>query len=323
MLDLQILLILLCMTSEAFFAGMETGVISIHRMRLRHFVKKGSLNARMLQGYIEHPDRLLGTTLVGTNLSTVITSVTAASVAEHLFGHVGEIVSTAAVGFVVLVFSEYLPKAWFHSQPLKRCSLFAGAFRVAEIVLRPISKVILWISGLIVPHRKGSLADPRPFVTKEDLKILAQQGEKDGVLSPRERFMIHRVIELSGKKARQIMVPRDDIKFVQMDTSLRRFFDMARETDLRRMPVLDRHSGEFVGIINVFYALPALRKADEEPVCHFMRKPLFIADDTRVNDILPRMRRYRQPVCLVKDSSGQVCGLVTTEDVLQEVVGKL
>jgi len=160
-------------------------------------------------------------------------------------------------------------------------------------------------------------------VTREDLKILAQQGEKDGVLSPRERFMIHRVMELSGKKTRQIMVPREDIKFVHMDTALRRFFDLARETDFRRMPVCDRHSGEFVGIMNVFYALPALRKADEEPVCLFMRKPLFIADDTPVHDILPRMRRFRQPMCLVKDASGQVCGLVTTEDVLQEVVGKL
>jgi len=152
MLDLQILLMLFCMTSEAFFAGMETGIISIHRMRLRHFVKKGSLNARVLQGYIEHPDRLLGTTLVGTNLSTVITSVTAASVAEHLFGRLGAVLSTAAVGFMVLVFSEYLPKAWFHSQPLKRCSLFAGAFRAAEMVLRPISRVILWINRFIVPE---------------------------------------------------------------------------------------------------------------------------------------------------------------------------
>jgi putative hemolysin len=323
MLDLQILLILLCMVAVAFFSGMETGVISIHRLRLRRFVKMGSLNARLLQSYLDHPDRLLGTTLVGTNLGVVVISVTSASIAEHKLGRLGEVALTAITALVILVFTEYLPKAWFHSQPLKRCSRFASALRAADLILRPFSQLVVWLTRLILPGQQESFSKRPPFVTKDDLKLLAQEGEKDGVLSPRERFMIHRVIELSGKRARQIMVPREDMKLVYTDTPLREFFDIARESNLRRMPVLDRETGEFTGIMNVFYALQALRKATDEPVCLFMRKPLFISENSPVDDILPRMRRFRQPMCLVRDANGQVSGLVTTEDVLVEIVGKL
>jgi CBS domain containing-hemolysin-like protein len=323
MLDFPLFLTLFCMVTVAFFAGIETGVISIHRMRLRRFVKMGSRNASILQGYINSPDRLLGTTLVGTNLFTVIASVTAASLAGRLLGKTGEAVSTAVMGFALLVFSEYLPKAWFHSQPIRRCSRFAGALRIGEIVLLPLSRVIMWINNRILPGTQEAFSNPAPFVTKEDLKLLAQEGEKDGVLSPKERSMIHRVIELSGKTARQIMIPRKDIKCVNTDTPLRQFFDKAMGSNLLRMPVADRHSGDFVGIINVFYALPALARANEEPVCLFMRKPLFIPENTPVDELLPLMRKFRQPMCLVRNAEGAVSGLLTTEDVLKEILGNL
>lgn len=320
---LQFLFLCLCLVGEAFFAGMETGVISIHRMRLRHFVRRGARGARLLQEYLHDYDRLLGTTLVGTNVCVVVVSVVAASAAVQVLGHWGEACATAVVAVVVLVFGEYLPKAWFHSRPLERCARFVGALRIAELVLKPVASAVVWLTRWLVPGPEESFSKPAPFVTREDLKLLAREGEKDGVLSARERVMIHRVIELSGKRAAEIMTPRNEITLVHSDTTIRDFFETARKSNFTRMPVIDGSSGDFIGVINVFYVLSSAHKDMDQLVAEHVRRPLFVPEGMPVDDILPLLRRVRQPMGLVKNEAGDVTGLITTEDILEEIVGEL
>ncbi len=314
---------LACLMFGAFFSGIETGLISIHRLRLRHFVRRGESGARLLQGYLDHPDRLLGTTLVGTNLSVVILSVVATGLLAHLFGPVGEPLAAVSVSLAVLVFGEYLPKTWFHSRPLERCRRFVGVLRVAEVVLRPLAILIVGVSRLLVRGDKRSFSSPAPFVTRDDLKVLAREGERDGVLSPRERTMIHRVFELSGKRASEIMVPLEEVHHVQTDTTVEAFRTLVRETGRTRMPVFDSRRDAFVGVINVFQVFSGAAMEPGRTVEDFMRPAFFIRADMPVDDILPRMRRFRQPMCLVIDEEDCVIGLVTTEDILEEIVGAL
>jgi CBS domain containing-hemolysin-like protein len=221
------------------------------------------------------------------------------------------------------VFCEYLPKAWFHSRPLERSRRFAGLLHVSWMLLRPVSAVILWLTRWIVPSSRHAFSRPAPFVTREDLKDLAREGERDGVLSPKERFMIHRVFELSAKRAYQIMVPRAEMVAVQSGTPIAEFYEHARETRFTRMPVFDPERGVFAGVINVFYLLASQPVDSTRPVGPFCRPPLFIPHDMPVDEILPRMRRARQPMCLVVDENREVIGLVTTEDILEEIVGSL
>ena len=321
--SLHLVLIALCMMGTSFFSGIETGVISIHRMRLRHFIKQGSYRANLLQSFLDKPDRLLGTTLLGTNICVVVISVLSASLMSRLIGEWGEAVSTLVVSVVLLVFCEYLPKAWFHSRPLERCQRFAKLLAFWEAVFRPLSAAVVWLTKWLVPGGGEAFSQRAPFVTKEDLKVLAHEGEKDGVLSPRERSMIHRVIELSRKRASDIMTPRAEMTAVSHDVPLSEFFRIARRSGFTRLPVYGPDEDEFVGIINVFYTLSSLSLPDERRVADYVRPPLFIREDMPVDDILPRLRRSRQPVCLVKNESGKVTGLVTTEDILEEIVGKL
>ena len=319
----QLILILLCLMAGAFFAGMETGVISIHRMRLRHFVRKGAKSAKLLQSYLDDFDRLLGTTLVGTNFCVVIISVIAASLGVRLMGSTGKPLATAVVAIVVLIFGEYMPKAWFHSRPIERCSRMVGVLRACELLLKPVSVVVIWLTRLLIPGTDKSLTKPVPFVTKDDLKVLAREGEKDGVLSSRERVMIHRVIELSGKRAGEIMIPRDQMTTATSDTTLSEFFNTVQSSNFTRMPVWDPHKNCFTGIINLFYVLSTPKQEREQPVSDYMRRLLLIPEKMPVDDILPRMRRFRQPMCLVHNEAQEVIGLITTEDILKEIVGEL
>jgi putative hemolysin len=317
----QIVVFLLCMVGSAFYAGIETGIISIHRMRLRHHVREGLPGAETLENFLKDSDRLLGTTLVGNNLTMVVVSVVLASLFAQLFESGGESIAAFVATVLVLIFGEYLPKAWFHSRPLERCRRFARLLRLSEIVFRPVSTAVLWITRWIVPGSTGSLTDSAPFVTREDLKVLAREGEEHGVLSQEERVMIHRVFELSGKRAREIMIPRDEITLVNRSDTLTSLFNTARTSGFTRLPVYDEDKKQFSGIVNVFDALSYRGDSTDRPLAWLARPPVFVHESTPVDDILPIMRRYKQPMCLVTGARENVCGLITTEDILEEIVG--
>jgi putative hemolysin len=324
LIGIYILIIVVCMTAHAFFAGIETGVISIHRMRLRHFVRQGDGPARLLESFTENFDRLLGTTLVGTNICVVVNSVVAASLALKTGIPGAQGISSAIIATLVIFFCEYLPKAWFRARPLDRCGRFAPLLRVTEWIFRPFSILIIMAARLLTPgERASTFSKPAPFVTREDLKVLAHEGEKDGVLSPKERYMIHRVIELSSRKTADIMVKRDKIIFVYDDMNIPELFDFARKAGLTRLPVISRETGLFSGIINTFYVLAIGNEALTKTVGTYARPALFVPSDLPADRLLPQMRRARHPMCLVRDKSGDVVGLVTTEDILRIIVGKL
>ncbi|MCE9614412.1 MAG: hemolysin family protein [Lentisphaerae bacterium] len=320
---LQVVLILLCMAGCAFYAGIETGVISIHRMRLRHFSRQGEPGADILEEFLKDSDRLLGTTLTGTNLFLVLVSVFSASLGRRLHGTYGESVAAAVTTIIVVVFCEYLPKAWFHSRPLARSLRFARLLQLSEALFRPLSVTVVGITRWLIPGAKASLSETVPFVTRDDLLALAREGEEHGVLSREERVMIHRVFDLSRKVAREIMVPRAQMTFVTSASTIPEIFEKARTSGFTRLPVFHAERNEFVGILNVSYVLTHAAANPGRTAEWFARPQVIVHERTPVDNILPLMRRSRQPLALVQNDREEITGLLTTEDVLDEIVGQL
>lgn len=321
--SLQILCIFFCLFWSAFFSGIETGVAAINRIRLKHFVRQEVKAAIILQGFLDDTDRLLGTTLVGNNICNVVISVCGASLAVKWFGGWGEAASVPLVSIMVLIFGEYLPKAWFSSRPYFRSTHFAPLLLAVERVLKPLARIMVGITRLLMRGKEKSFSKPLPFVSREDLKMLAKDGEASGVLTRHETRMINRVFELSGKKAREIMIPREKMVTVDSGMPVPAFLQLARSQHFKRFPVMDSDSGEFVGIVNVLYVLASLSESEGKHVGDFVRAAQFVPENMPVDEILPMMRRYRQPMWLVKAADGMVAGLVTTENILEEIVGKL
>lgn len=320
MITLHILLITAFLILHAFFAGIETGIISIHRLRLRHYVRKGSRRARVLETFVENFDRLLGTTLIGTNLCVVMNSVLAASLALQISLPGAQTTSSIAISIAVIIFCEYLPKAWFQARPIERCQRFATALLTAEWLLRPFSIIVIAIAKLLSPGER-TFYRPTAVISREDLKVLAREGEMDGVLSSKERFMIHRVIELSSTPVIRIMTPLDEMITVQEDMPLETLYQIARDTGLTRFPVQNQ-AGTYTGVVNVCYILSLVGPQGEGTIVDYTRPLKVIASTTKVDGVLPIMRRSRQPLCLV-EKENEIVGLVTTEDILRVIVGKL
>ncbi|TAN39084.1 MAG: DUF21 domain-containing protein [Verrucomicrobia bacterium] len=315
---LQMLIIVLGLLTTAFYSGIETGLISINRLRLRHLVRRKVSGADILQKFLQHPDELLGTTLVGLNIGTTLAAVLATSIGLRLAGMLGEVAADIVLTFVILVACEYIPKAWFQSFPALRCLPFARLLEGSRILLTPLRVPLMGVVKLLTPlpaAQKGA-----PFITREELFHLTTEGQTSGVLTDQEHRMIHGVFELKMKTCREVMTARDQIIHVAADTSVEQLLDLARAKGVTRLPVRDEPQGAFIGVVNIYDVL-----YDEQPAGKtaraYMRQPQLVADHTPVDHVMPRMRVTRQPMVLVVDERMEVIGLVTLADVLDEIIG--
>jgi putative hemolysin len=259
---------------------------------------------------------------VGTNLCIVVASVCATSVAEAAFGAWGQLGASIAMTVLLLTFGEYIPKAWFRSNPYQHAARFAHILEWAWRILKPIGTAVTWISGLLVPGRDSSREALCALATRAELKLLASEGERYGVITPEERTMIHRVIELSERTAGTIMVPLEQMRTVPAGTTLTGFLEIARQSEFTRFPVFSAVEKRFVGVIDLFDVLTA-PPASTDPVDRFMRPPVLVQARTPGDEIVPALRHAHQPIGLVVDDAQTVLGLVTTDDVLRHIVGSL
>ncbi len=317
----QVVLIGFCVLVAGFLSGMETGVVSIQRIQLEHLVRRGDPQATILQGFLEDSDRLFGTTLVGTNLCIVAVSVLTSSLLARRLGEWAELAATAMDAIVLLAFAEYWPKAWFHARPLERSRTFAKALRFCEILFRPIAMGMVGITRLFVPDRVKGFGPTRPMLTKEDITFLVDEGERTGVFSSSRRAMIRNVLELASRTARDIMTPRQRMVVACADTPVSQFLQLARETGFTRIPITDSETGQFLGVAHAFFVAAEATESSDKPIARFARKPLFLPENLPADKILPRMRRSRQPLCLVVNDHNEVTGLVTADDVMRRIVG--
>ena len=278
MLGLEIFLLFLCLLLTAFFAGIETGVISINQLKLRHLEEEEEdRSAQLLDIFRANPDRLWGVPLVGVNICMVGASVLGARLGHALLGRGGEVISEFLTAMVVLVCCEYLPKAWFQSNPLQRTRPFARVLWIAAQALQPFADFFNWLTAFLLRGLPAVEEQGRPMVTREEIDILAKESAEHGNLTPKQRIMIHRVVDLAGKSIERIMVPRKRMVFIDSQASGEEFLKLSRESGFTRLPVYDEARGVFVGIANLFDVLAALPNRYGEPITSFMRPAHFCA----------------------------------------------
>ncbi|MDA3798873.1 MAG: hemolysin family protein [Kiritimatiellae bacterium] len=319
--------ILLFLVASAFFSGIETGIISIPLNRVKHLKNEGVKNADLLDMFRSNTDKLLGATLIGNNISVVSATVLASNLMLKLFSGqnkaLSESISSVLMTIIILIMCEYTPKAWFSAKPAERCLRLIKPLYVFAIAIYPFSKMILWLTSWIVKGPEKHLAPSALFKSKEELKRLASEGELTGSLSSEETEMIHKVFELSSKEAKDIMIPCEEIVSIAKDASIHEFYEKAKESGFTRFPVYNKKTDDYIGIINVFYVLADKKPMQEKTISEFIRRPLYIPEYMAVDEIFPRLRLYKQPMCLVKDDNDKVIGLITTENILEEIVGEI
>lgn len=324
--EVGILLMLVCFAGSAFFAGTESGVLTINHARLMHLVRAGSKPAAILHACVQDMQRFLTTILVGNNLMNVILSTLSTSLAQQFFRD-SQLLQTAwsvAMAFMVLFFGEYLPKLFFTTRPLRRTLVVARGFRVAERLLAPLAGLVRLMTTWVIP--KGRHASGQRFLmTREYIQSVVSDSRDGSRITAVERLMINRVLTLHALTAAQVMTPLSRVSKTTADATLRACYGQVKDSGYIRLPVFAEDGDRCLGVLNVLDVLTA-PPADPDRACarDHMQPTLFVSPGMSADDLLPLMRKRRQPMVMVGDGSrGTAVGIITEENILNALTGSL
>jgi gliding motility-associated protein GldE len=315
---------------SAFFSGSESAYFSLSPADVRklreEMGKSGS--ARRVISLLAKPRRLLMSILVGNTLVNVAASTVAALftrqvIPEHLLGNSGSIlISIAVVTLVILIFSEVSPKVFAVKQAVPFALKVSWPLVQVVRLLIPLSFFFEKVSGGI--SSLLGLGHEAPFVNEEELKTLFEVGEEKGTLDQTEREMIHSIFEFRDTVVKEIMIPRMDMICLEKSTSLQDALKLIKEKGHSRIPVFDETVDNITGILFVKDLLPYMRGKRQVPSLEEMVRPAyFVPESKMIDELLKEFQKERIHMAIVVDEYGGTAGLITLEDVLEEIVGEI
>lgn len=314
---------------QGLFAGYETGFVSSNVIRLRYLTEvEGSSRARRLLRYIERPDQMLATLLIGTNVMVVTCTLVVSYAVEqvtpaHMTGLVDDIVSTAVVAPIMLVVSEIIPKSVFRTHPTRLSLWLLPVIDATYWLLAPLAAPVSWLSRVLLRFFGEERHHLSPYMSSlDDVKDLVDEGVDHGAIEPEEQEMIHSVIDMQATTAKEIMVPRIAIQAVPVTSTRADLIDVFVQTGRTRIPVYEESIDSIVGVVNVYAVL-----VDSEPergdIARFIRPATHVPDTMRVDDLFRLLKRTKQHLAIVTDEYGGTDGLVTIEDIVEEILGEI
>ena len=312
---------------SAFFSGSEIAIFSLERHRLGPLVERGGGDeapdprALVLQRLRENPHRLLVTILVGNNLVNIaIASIVSVILAETVSPAAAILISTVGISALVLLFGEITPKSYGVANAESLALRVAGPIALVQRLLYPIVVVFDVVSRAINRVTGGDDIE-RPYVTREEIEALLRTGERVGAIEEAEREMVEGVFDLSSTIAREIMVPRVNVIGVDVETPLPEVIDVCARHRLTRVPVYD---GTFDTIVGTADIRDVERAIDEGGSLRDVLLPtLQVPEGREIDDLLTEMQARRVPMVIVRDEFGEAEGIITVEDILEEIVGEI
>lgn len=316
---IPLLVMTVCLISEAFFSGSEIAVVSADRMRLRHEAAGGSRGARLALTMLERPEWLLSTTLVGTNISVVLNTTMATALVIHLFGEQYAWLAIVIMAPLIWIFGEIVAKGVFQQRADIITPRAIFVLRAASYVFLPILTVFSFLTRLLAKVLGGGEAG-NPFTLREEISMMMDMSSVEGDIQPVERRMIRRVFNFGETTASDIMVPLIDVVGVARGTTCDEARQLAVERAHKRLPVYEERIDRITGTLN---ALDLLQEEPNKPIEPFIRQPHFVPGSIGIEKLLSDFRGGAGIMAVVVDEFGGAEGIVMLEDILEVIVGEL
>lgn len=321
-----LVIFLLAMAMQALFAGYETGFVSTNPIRVRYLAEQErQRRAQLLLRYLSSPGRMLTTLLLGTNLAVVGGTIAVSGQFERieLPAELREVFAALVVAPMFLVFSEIIPKSVFRTHPNRLTMALLPVIRVFYELFGPLAAPIAWVTGLMMRTVGGQAKQISPLMTSlEDVRMLVDESVEQGTIQREEQRMIHSVIELHSTQAREIMTPRIQIQALPDTATPEELLALFEKTGLTRAPIYHETIDAVIGVAN---AHDVLLDADlsNPDIIRFVREVVHVPDTMKVDDLFQVMKRGKHHVAVVVDEYGGTDGLITIEDILEEIFGEI
>jgi putative hemolysin len=324
-LSTNVLLVLLCLLLclSAFFSASETALMSLSKIRIVHLFESGVKVAGVITRLRENPSKLLGTILVGNNAVNIAATSIGTVLAIEYFGDAGVGIATGIMTVLVLIFGEITPKTLAAQNSEKVSLIVARPISFLTYLLSPIVFFFTKIAGLFTRLLGGKSNANLPTITEDELKTMVNLSEEEGVIKGHEKTMICNVFDFDDQLIKDVMIQRTDIVAINMNATYDEIMNLIKTEQYSRYPIYNKRIDNIVGILNV-KELVFYRNSEEVfDIKKFMKKPYYTFEYLKTSELFHEMKKRRTHMAVVIDEYGGTAGIITIEDLLEEIVGDI
>lgn len=319
----QLIILIILLMLSAFFSSSETALMSVNKIRLRSLAESGNKRAAMVLDITENKtSKMLSAILIGNNIVNLSASAISTSLAYSFGGYMVSI-ATAVLTVAILVFGEITPKNYATLNAEKLTLKFIPIIRFFMIILTPVIFIINLFSRVFMFLLRVDPNAVSKAMTEDELRTIVDVSHEDGVIESDEKEMIYNVFDLGDANAKDIMVPRVHVTFAEVNNTYEELIAIFREDKFTRLPVYEDTPDNIVGIINMKDLLLYDKKTETFNIRDIMREPHFTYEYKDISELLVEMRDSTFNIAIVLDEYGEMAGLITLEDILEEIVGEI
>lgn len=318
----QIIFLVILLLLSAFFSSAETALTTSNRIRMRTLAEDGDKRAERVLRITDDSGKMLSAILIGNNIVNLSASSIATSLAIKLWGSVGAGIATGILTILILIFGEISPKtlATIHSEKISLA--YSGIIEFLMKLLTPVIYIINKLSmGFLMLLRVDPTAGDQQM-TEEELRTIVDVSKESGVIESEEHEMINNLFDFGDAQAKEVMIPRIDMTFANIDSSYDELLQIFQEDKFTRLPVFEENTDNVVGILNMKDLLLCEDK-EHFSIRDIMREPYFTYEHKNTAELLIEMRKSSISLAIVLDEYGATAGLITLEDLLEEIVGEI
>jgi len=319
-----LILLLLLATASFLFALAETSIIGLSRIRLRHMLSRGIKRAQSVQRLIAKLDKFIAAILVGDNFVNIAISAIITGILVSVIGHEwGVVLATLISAFLIIILCEITPKIIAIKHTERTALFIAPIMEVFIKIFNPFVAIFIWASNLIIKVLRIEATKRSPLITEEELRLMIEIGKEEGFVSDEEGKMLHRIFEFGDIKVSDVMMPKEKMVAVNIKTTSDELLDIFVEKGHARLPVYQGSLEKIVGIVYAHDLLYILRDKGLFLLQDLIHEAYYVPAEAKVNEVLKKFQIDKVQIAIVVDEHKKTLGLVTLEDLVEEIVGEI
>lgn len=319
---LKLLIIIVLLILSAFFSSSETALTTVSRMRILSLAEEGNSSAVTLLKVIDNKEKMLSAILIGNNIVNISVSSVTTILVTDLFGNYAVSIATAILTVLVLIFGEITPKTLATINNEKLALRFSSVVYWLMYILTPVIFLINKLSSLVMKLFRIDKSEKKSTYTENELKTIVNVSHAEGVIEADEREMLQNIFEFGDRQAKDIMIPRLDVCMIDVDSTYEEIMDVFQANRYTRIPVYENTTDNVIGIINIKDLL-LYRHGESFNIRNYLRQPYFTYEYKGLSDLLLEMKKASVNITIVLDEYGAASGLLTLEDLIEEIVGDI
>lgn len=319
---IQLIIIIILLMLSAFFSSAETSFTTVNKIRIRSLAESGNKRAKKVEKISQNSGKMLSAILIGNNVVNLSASTLMTSLVIDIWGNYATGIATGVMTILVLVFGEISPKTLATHYSEKIALLYAPVVSALMYLLTPIIYLIDLLSSLFLRLFGVNSKDTKHAITEDELRTFVDVSHEDGVIEKDEKDIIKNLFDFGDSKAKDVMIPRIDMTLIDSEADYLDIINVYKETKYSRFPVYSDTPDNVIGILNIKDLITA-PTGQAFKLKNILRKPFFVYEQKNTSDLFKEMQKNSISIAIVIDEYGSSVGMITTEDLLEEIVGDI